>query len=383
MIIVIADDLTGAAELGGLGLRHGLTVEIVTDIDQCSQKDLLVIATDTRSMPLPDALKVMAELTAKSAALKPSFVYKKVDSVLRGHVVAELNVHLKQLGLKRAVLVPANPGFGRTIANGRYFIHGQPIHLTSFAHDPEFAVTSPFVYDMLRAKESDLYLQTAGNELPATGIIIGECVTDHDLVLWTKKADNDTLMAGGAGLFNALLGSLNLKPIIEPGTNNTRLNPPALFICGSTFDKSKSLVKQVKNNKGPVSYMPVDIVKLTNPPEGLFEEWADEVASLINLHKKAVVAISDDAVIGSTAVGLREKIARLVEKVFQKALIKELLIEGGSTAAAIIKQLNFNQFYPIQEFSTGVIRMKVENNGGLFLTLKPGSYDWPKSIWNF
>ena len=43
MIVVIADDLTGAAELGGLGLRHGLTVEIVTDTDQYSQKDLLVI----------------------------------------------------------------------------------------------------------------------------------------------------------------------------------------------------------------------------------------------------------------------------------------------------------------------------------------------------
>src|ERR1700679_3796349 len=117
MIVVIADDLTGAAELGGLGLRHGLTVEIVTDIDKPSSKDLLVIATDTRSMPQQEALAVMAGLTAKLTSLKPGLIYKKVDSVLRGHVIAELNVHLKGLGLKRAVLVSANPGFGRTIAD--------------------------------------------------------------------------------------------------------------------------------------------------------------------------------------------------------------------------------------------------------------------------
>jgi len=383
MIVVIADDLTGAAELGGLGLRHGLTVEIVTDIDNLSQKDLLVIATDTRSMPQQEALTVMAGITAKLPPLKPGPIYKKVDSVLRGHVIAELNVHLKELGLKRAILVSANPGFGRTIANGQYLIHGQPIHLTSFANDPEFAITSSSVYDMLRAKDDEIHFQTANEDLPATGIVAGDCVDDHDLVLWAKKADKETLMAGGAGLFNALLDPLNLKPVIEPGINNIELNQPSLFVCGSTFDKSKNLVKQVKDNNGPVSYMPADIVNLANPPESLFEEWAGEVASMLKQYQKAIVAINEDTIIGSAGVGLREKMARVVEKVFQKVVIRELLIEGGSTAAAIIKQLNFNQFYPINEFSMGVIRMKVENKEDLFLTLKPGSYDWPRHTWSF
>jgi uncharacterized protein YgbK (DUF1537 family) len=59
------------------------------------------------------------------------------------------------------------------------------------------------------------------------------------------------------------------------------------------------------------------------------------------------------------------------------------LVEGGSTAAAIINRLNFDRFFPIGELGPGVIKMKVDAVDDLFLTLKPGSYDWPAYIWNF
>src|SRR5882757_10096749 len=44
MIAVIADDLTGAAELGGIGLRYGLSVEVNMDVNLSTKADLLVIA---------------------------------------------------------------------------------------------------------------------------------------------------------------------------------------------------------------------------------------------------------------------------------------------------------------------------------------------------
>jgi uncharacterized protein YgbK (DUF1537 family) len=57
MIVVIADDITGAAEVAGLGLRHGLTVELVIEGEWSTETDLLVIATDTRSKILAEALQ--------------------------------------------------------------------------------------------------------------------------------------------------------------------------------------------------------------------------------------------------------------------------------------------------------------------------------------
>ena len=41
MIIVIADDFTGAAELAGIGLRYGLRVKILTDLDQLVNAELV------------------------------------------------------------------------------------------------------------------------------------------------------------------------------------------------------------------------------------------------------------------------------------------------------------------------------------------------------
>src|SRR3954470_9670635 len=103
MIAVIADDLTGAAELAGIGLNHGLRTEVSTTVDERCDADLLIIATDTRSLPLDKAKEIMHDLTVQLLQLKPRFIFKKIDSVLRGHIVEELQSQLIASGLKRAL----------------------------------------------------------------------------------------------------------------------------------------------------------------------------------------------------------------------------------------------------------------------------------------
>ena len=384
MIAVIADDLTGAAEIGGLGLQYDLSVEIVTAIDLHSKADLLIVATDTRSMPLEQALKEMEDVTQKIKQINPAIIFKKVDSVLRGHVISELKVHLQHLGLQKALLVPANPEFNRILTGGKYFIDDQPIHLTSFAHDPEFAITSSQVHHMLRVDETEVSLLSVEDHLPSTGISVGECASHNDLQAWISKADKTTLLAGGSGFFIALLESLNLNKFNYIEKKPTTLTYPVLFVCGSTHDKSRQSIKEIAAQGGSVSYMPLNIITEANPPETLFGTWADEIVSLLNTNKKAIIAIDADITknVSITAASLRSKKAAVVEQVFKRMVIKELLIEGGSTAAAIINRLNFNRFSPVEKLGPGVIKMKVDNTDDLFLTLKPGSYDWPNYIWN-
>lgn len=383
MIAVIADDLTGAAELGGIGLRYGMTVEICTGLHGHSKPDILIIATDTRSMAEPQALMETARVTAAVSALKPRLIFKKVDSVLRGHVVAELNAHLGYLKLKKALLIPANPILGRTITKGQYFLNKQPIHLSSFANDPEYPIRSSDIRDMLRAGGHAVHFCSKQDALPPAGIITGECEIEEDFKHWLDKRDQDTLLAGASGLFKALLEALTTRPAISGAANDSLL--PALFVCGSTFNRSKQLVEAVNLQEGPVSYMPRNIAVSANPDERHYEKWADDVVSLLKKHQKAIIAFQESPTmdIETIAGSLRQKKACLVEKVLQKIDIRELLIEGGATASAIMKRLELNTFSPVNEFTTGVIRMKANERDGLFLTLKPGSYDWPKSLWTF
>jgi uncharacterized protein YgbK (DUF1537 family) len=377
MIAASADDLTGAVEIAGIGLRYGLSVEIVTTLSQNTNVDLLVVATDTRSMSEHEAVTTMADITNQLKELNPEFLFKKVDSVLRGHVLAELRSHLKQLGFEKALLVPANPTLNRIIANGQYYVNGQPIHLSSFANDPDFAISGAEIHTMLRCGQSDIAIKTTDDSLPSTGIIVGECETETDLKKWAEKVDKETLLAGASGFFAAILQSLGyLRQTVKPTFS---VEKPVLMVSGTTFEKSRQLIKSLKDAGGPVSYMPGDIINSAEPSDSLMDDWADQVTALLALHNKAVIAV-DDIITGT--INLRQKKALLVKKVLKKIAVKELLIEGGATASAIIKQLNLTCFTPVQELSTGVVRMKATQHDGLFLTLKPGSYTWPAQVWD-
>ena len=60
-------------------------------------------------------------------------------------MVAEIEAVLGPLGLRRALLVPANPALGRVIRGGCYFIDGIPIDKTDFGQDPEYPARFPDV----------------------------------------------------------------------------------------------------------------------------------------------------------------------------------------------------------------------------------------------
>src|SRR5262245_30118073 len=132
MIGVVADDLSGAAEIGAVGLRHGLRAEIVVAGQPGGQADLVCIDTDSRSCNSDEAGQRAAAAVRRLIESGAQQIYKKVDSVLRGRVLAELEAMLKELQLKSALLVPANPSLGRVIKEGRYFIRGKLIHKTEF-----------------------------------------------------------------------------------------------------------------------------------------------------------------------------------------------------------------------------------------------------------
>jgi D-threonate/D-erythronate kinase len=384
MIAVIADDFTGAAELAGIGLRYNLTVELGTEVNTATNADLFVIATDARSLPEVEAVAVMQKHTRELLALQPAMIFKKTDSVLRGHVLAEIQAQLSLTGFKKAVLVAANPALGRTIENGRYYLHGKPVHESSFAHDPDFAISSSVILDMLRSREGSVYVKRFDETLPEAGIIVGEAAQTADLQAWATRMDNTTLIAGAAGFFTAMLDKMLAGKRPAKSDILTERLPFSLFVCGTTFSQSRNTIKQIKAAGGPVCYMPDEIIRSVHSGTYSYVKWANEVVALVKQHGKAIVAIHEDAT-RDTAVGagqLKEKMAGLVNEVLQRSMVQELIVEGGATAWALISQGNLTRFYPVEEMAPGVVRMQT-NDPNLYITVKPGSYQWPDGLWDF
>jgi len=109
-------------------------------------------------------------------------------------------------------------------------------------------------------------------------------------------------------------------------------------------------------------------------PEDIDDEWLKRTGDIIKKEQKVVVAIDESA---DTALSLRTKMAKAVKEIVTREKIKEIFIEGGSTATAILQELEITTLEPTDELCRGVVRMKA---GDLFITVKPGSYELPESI---
>lgn len=129
-ILIVADDLTGAADCGAACAAHGLeTVVVLDDAEGIPRAQVVALDANTRAMTPTQAAAETARVVRKYPA---RIVYKKIDSTLRGNVGAEVAAALaayRAMGHPNAVAVvaPAFPAMGRTTKGGRIYVRGEAI----------------------------------------------------------------------------------------------------------------------------------------------------------------------------------------------------------------------------------------------------------------
>lgn len=380
MIAVIADDFTGAAEIGGIGLRHGLRVAIETSVEKVNDTDLLIIATNTRSMSPRDAASAIDKIIRKLNILNPKFIFKKLDSVLRGNIASELFAQMKTSGKELAVVVAGNPYFKRLIKDGIYYVEGIPLAETSFANDPEYRIKSSLVLEIIGNDSKQVLSVKADQELPKTGLVVGDITNEDDMKRWSKRIDsNQMVVAGGAGFFNSLLELMHLNQANSSnGFNGSYVfGNKSLFIFGSAFPKSPEMEKIIQNEELFVSNMPDEIFWNNNLDEKVLTRWSEEVINQIQLNKTVFVSINhkyrkEDGL----SSRLSDNIGLFVARVLEMVELDDLFIVGGATASSIFRNLDITRLLPFNELDAGIIQMKIEKFPEMCVTTKPGSYKW-------
>lgn len=121
--IIIADDLTGACDTGIKLAAMGWDTEVVLDASlfpdtAVREGAFYTINTNTRSASRETAYSVVKKVAAAVKRAKPQILYKKIDSVLRGNVGAEIDAVLDVTGLKLAVVAPSLPQSSRVVCDG-------------------------------------------------------------------------------------------------------------------------------------------------------------------------------------------------------------------------------------------------------------------------
>ena len=362
-MFIIADDITGAAEMAGIAHRLGFSAHlqlcspsfnissslaeqgaemVLPPPSQGGLGWVFILATDTRGINEEEAVAETKRITTN--LLSPSLTgrdgvglfFKKTDSALRGHVVAELAALMESMGYRRAVYMPANPSKDRIIKDGIYYIKGVPIHETAFSYDPEF----PAKTSVLRERFPD-----AENH----HIIMPDAETLDDIChLVETYNDGHTLFAGAADLFEAWLKSRRPNdptPTLPKGGGK---DGGLLVLCGSTQSKPLDL--------GIPEYpMPRAVYDGEAPVTSWIEEIKEAPAGAIlsfgtNTHRTTGK---------EAAVYLRNAMAEAATAFINSHHPQEIVIEGGATAFCLLNRLGWHHFRITNEIAPGVVRMQL------------------------
>jgi uncharacterized protein YgbK (DUF1537 family) len=358
-----------------------LCAEIVVRGKPSGEADLVCVDTDSRSCVSEEAGRRAASAAKLLHAARARWIYKKVDSVLRGQVTAEVESVMKQLQLKRALLLPANPSLGRKIRDGRYFIRGRPIHKTEFARDPEHPRTSAQVLQLLNpSQDMPICVSNLRDSLPGTGIVIGEAATARDVQRWASRRDSRTLSAGGSEYFSALLTAEKGKtasPVAGVFPNGTARRE--LFVCGTSSQSSRKFVKVARERGTPVFSLPSELAWSAEFTPGAAEVISQRVAAAFESHVRVILNVGLPPVREtSVARRLSDHLVQIAELVLRQVEVGRVYAEGGATAAELVRRMDWARLSALCEPAPGVATLAIEGNESRLLTVKPGTYAWPE-----
>jgi len=327
-IVIIADDLSGAAELAGIAHSHGLSAEVQREFTAATDALVIAVDTDTRLLAPEVAAKRVAEVTRAVVASRPAWIFKKTDSVLRGHPAAEIAAILSVTGFSRAVLAPANPSRGRTIVGGVYSIGGVPLDLTAFANDPEFPRCTALVDELLGDAPAVAVPDVA--DLAAVQRLAGQL-------------DEQTLPAGAADYFTALLDDRCAPLAAVASAGVYKLQPPVLLVCGSRHSWPRR----------EAACRAVGIPAITIHDSHRTAKQKRDV-------RAAAIGIGEPTPLGTNSASLLLWLARITPVCMEQLSVRTILVEGGATAAALVEQLHWKRFRVAATAPAGVGVLKPE-----------------------
>ncbi len=370
MLTVLADDLTGAAEIAGIGLRYGLRTALLTEVrERLPEADLLVAATDTRSLAEGEAAAETRRMTRLLRRAGASAWFRKTDSALRGHVEAELEAMLDECGCPSALYLPQNPSKGRIVRAGVYSVGGTPLDRTSFADDPEFPARTASLAERFPNIE-----RWEGGPWPAASerrLRTADAATTADLDRLIAHLPDNVLPAGAADAFEALLRRRGAVARPQPafaglGAGRT------VILCGSTLSTDLHEQEYVRQRAIAEARMPREVFTGEAAPG----RWIDALRTRYAAEGSLILSIGYPAQGGKAfAERLRETMAEAAAGLVAEACPDEMVIEGGATAWAVLRRCGWRRFALTDEIAPGVVRMQ-SLDAPTRITLKPGSYPW-------
>jgi uncharacterized protein YgbK (DUF1537 family) len=383
--LIIADDFTGANDTGVQLKKRGLKTNTVFSADAL-KKDNLSYVIDTESRALkPDEAYEKVNSTAKKIDFSNfDFIYKKVDSTLRGNIPEEIKAICDIYNPEVIIFDPAFPENKRIVLNTNLMVNGIKVEDTEISKDPRNPVHESSILKLMEnglkknAKHYNLDEIRKNSIDFSNGEIFTFDTENNDdfknIISAAVKSNKKILWCGSAGLANAIIN------FIYP-TN------PVLSIIGSISDVSRKQAEYVLNHGG--FEVKLDIASILEGKS--IDSYVDEAVNSLKAGRDTMVVSAparDDynkAVEYGKKIGIsgdevskftQNVLGKVTEKILSKANVSGMFITGGDTAISIINSLNIDSVEILYEVMPGIPLNKVNSgkHNGMKIITKAGAF---------
>jgi uncharacterized protein YgbK (DUF1537 family) len=330
MLAIIADDLTGALDTAAPFAGRGLHTEVALRVEAVAEAlaerpDVLTINTGSRELDGNTA----HQLTAAAVRALPAGtrLFKKIDSRLKGHIVAELDA----TPFKTALVAPAIPAFGRLVHAG---------------HIEGFGVTTPI------SVAEKLGPHAARATIPDT-------LTPGDMEAALEAAEKAglDLLIGARGLAEALARRMTGRRDATPADIP---EGPVLFVVGSRDPITLAQIDELRAAY-PLRYLPA--------PNGHLRDLQADTSPIT-----LVQATPGDTEI--TPLAVSQNLAEGVCPALTETATT-LLLSGGATAEAVLERMGITRFRLLGDCLPG---LGLAHAGGQCIIAKSGGFGQPDTL---
>ncbi len=398
---VIADDFTGASDIGNTLAKGGLkTAQFLGIPDSDAPQDIAagIISLKSRSIPADEAVaQSLAALDWLRAQGCTQIVFKycsTFDSTPEGNIGPVGEALAKALDVTGVVACPAFPTVGRTVYRGHLFVHDRLLNESGLQNHPINPMIDPDLRrwlarqttepvgladaDILRAGPDALRAALEGAE---ERLVIVDAISDDDLLTIGKAVAGAPLLTGGSGIALGLpenffaLGLATRAPVSAP-----RIDGPEAILAGSCSGATRGQI-DLHAQSHPVLPLDVDGVmdgtvtadavagflleRTGQAPLAYSSSTPEQVSALQNRYGREKVSDTLDTLFGETA-------RRLLD-----SGVRRLVVAGGETSGAVVSALDLGALTLGAEIDPGVPALVSPGPDPVALALKSGNFGAP------
>ncbi|MCI1966463.1 MAG: four-carbon acid sugar kinase family protein [Oscillospiraceae bacterium] len=362
MVVIIADDLTGASDTGVKYKKSGFRTMVEMEYNGTSQwdyqwlkqYDVISINTNTRLSGAEKAYRRVYQLTKQVFKLKPEYIYKKIDSLLRGNPAAELDAVMDAVNSDLALVVPSFPENGRTLTKGVLTAPGNfSIDVVKiFDENSKRSVCGIDLSEISKGKNS---LQSFIRQKQKQGfqIMVFDSKDDHDLKTIQSACQSlnsaNLIFCGSAGFAKHL--SSTKSGTCEPAQESSH-NQPILIVAGSRRKETALQMKRLSFAcRAPIIIL--DVAKLTGCKQFRQREIEDCTkklsAAIQDRHRVILLAVSslftehppcETQNPDCDEISFAEILGIIVRSVFHNAGFQAIVSTGGDTSLQICSSMS-------------------------------------------